>query len=224
MAVAEIAGEDKMHQTTSVATSKILLLCSANQCRSPMAGALLTRWLAPTPQRVAVVAAVRSAGLLDEGLLQEGAPPPPEAVSALASYGLDISEHRSHRVTAADLSGAELVLGMSRAHVRHAVVIAPEIWPRAFTLKELLRRGTETGPRRPGEPVADWLARVHEGRERAALLGDSPADDVADPIGGPPQAYTNTAALLNELMGRLAGLCWGLPADRLPADRLPGEG
>lgn len=214
-----------MQQTTSVATGKILVLCSANLCRSPMAGALLTRWLAapppppPPPPAPAPAAEVRSAGLLDEGLLQEGAAPPPEAVSALAGYGLDISGHRSHRVTAADLRGADLVLGMSRAHVRHAVVVAPEIWPRAFTLKELLRRGLETGPRRPGEPVADWLARAHHGRERVALLGDSPADDVADPMGGPPQAYVNTAALLNELMGRLAGLCWGLPADRLPGER-----
>ena len=200
-----------MRQTTSVVTANILVLCSANQCRSPMAGALLARWLAPP---VALVV-VRSAGLLDEGLIQEGEPPRPEAVAALTGYGLDISGHRSHRVTVADLSGADLVLGMSRAHVRHAVVLAPETWPRAFTLKELLRRGEETGPRRPDEPLADWVARVHEGRERAALLGDSPADDVADPMGGPAQAYADTAALLDELTSRLAGLCWGLPADSL---------
>jgi protein-tyrosine phosphatase len=205
-------------QTAPVATAKILVLCSANQCRSPMAGALLTRWLA-APLAAPVPAAVRSAGLFDEGLLQEGEPPPPEVVAALAGYGLDVSGHRSHRVTAADLRESDLVLGMSRAHVRHAVVIAPEIWPRAFTLKELLRRGVETRPRAPGEPMADWLARVHEGRERVTLLGDSPADDVADPMGGPPQAYADTAALLNDLMGRLAGLCWGLPADRLAGER-----
>ena len=207
-----------MDQTAPVATAMILVLCSANQCRSPMAGALLTRRLA-APQRAPVPVAVRSAGLFDEGPLQEGEPPPPEAVSALAGYGVDVSGHRSHRVTPADLRGSDLVLGMSRAHVRRAVVIVPEVWPRAFTLKELLRRGSETGPRTPGEPMADWLARVHEGRERVALLGDSPADDVADPMGGPPQAYANTAALLNDLMGRLAGLCWGLSADRLAGER-----
>ena len=80
---------------------------------------------------------------------------------------------------------ADLVLGMSRAHVRHAVVIAPEIWPRAFTLKELLRRGMETGPRRPGEPVADWLARVHEGRERVGLARGLPGGRRGRPDGRP---------------------------------------
>jgi protein-tyrosine-phosphatase len=175
-----------------------------------MAAALLNRRFGAL--RIPVT--VRSAGLL-----QEGAPPPPGAIVALASYGLEISGHRSHRVTVADLNEGDLVLGMAREHVRHAVVTAPDTWPRAFTLKELVRRGEEIGPAKPGEPLAAWLARVHEGRERAALLGDSGVDDVADPMGGPPQAYAGTAALLDELMGRLVGLCWGLSADRLPGER-----
>jgi protein-tyrosine phosphatase len=194
----------------SAARPNVLVLCSANQCRSPMAGALLDRRLGAL--RIPVV--VRSAGLL-----QVGAPPSPGAISALIPYGLDISGHRSHRVTVADLTWADLVLGMAREHVRHAVVTAPDTWPRAFTLKELVRRGEEIGPAKPVEPLADWLDRVHEGRQRAALLGDSPVDDVTDPMGGPPRAYADTAALLDELTGRLAGLCWGLAADRLPGER-----
>jgi protein-tyrosine phosphatase len=193
----------------SAAPANLLMLCSANQCRSPMAEALLIRRLGGLHLPVAV----RSAGLL-----QEGEPPSSGAISALALYGLDISRHRSHRVTAADLTWADLVLGMAREHVRHAVVTAPDTWPRAFTLKELVRRGEEVGPPKPGEPMADWLDRVHEGRDRTALLGDSPVDDVADPMGGPPRAYADTAALLEELTGRLAGLCWGLSADRLPGE------
>ena len=196
-----------MSDASPVGSANILVLCSANQCRSPMAAALLNRRLGA----LRIPVAVRSAGLLQEGL-----PPSPGAIAALASYGLEISGHRSHRVTVADLNWGDLVLGMAREHVRHAVVTAPDTWPRAFTLKELVRRGEEIGPAKPGEPLADWLARVHEGRERAALLGDSRADDVADPMGGPPQAYADTAALLDELMGRLVGLCWGLSADRLP--------
>lgn len=180
-----------------------------------MAGALLDRRL-DSPRTPVMV---RSAGILRGDLLPEGQRPPPGVISALGAYGLDLSGHRSRRVTSGDLAQADLVLGMSREHVRHAVVATPDTWPRVFTLRELIRRGERTGPRVPGERLADWLARVHEGRERGALLGDSPVDDVADPMGGPPQAYADTAALLDELIGRLAGLCWGLPADSLPGQR-----
>jgi hypothetical protein len=87
------------------------------------------------------------------------------------------------------LQRADLVLGMERAHVRHSVLLEPEAWPRAFTLKELVRRGAELGPRPPVESPGAWLARAHEGRDRPDLLGDSPLDDVADPYGGPSSAY-----------------------------------
>ena len=196
-----------MSETPPAGTANVLVLCSANQCRSPMAAALLTRRLGALRTPLAV----RSAGLFGGG-----EPPPPGVISALAPYGLDISGHRSHQMTEADLAWADLVLGMSREHVRHAVVTVPGAWPRAFTLKELVRRGDETGPAKPGERLADWLARVHEGRDRAALLGDSPVDDVADPIGGPLRAYADTASQLDELISRLAALCWRLPADSLP--------
>jgi len=195
-----------MNQMPVLPPTRIMVLCSGNQCRSPMVQALFLRRLVT----LNATAAVRSAGML-----QAGVPPPPEVVSTMAGYGLDVTQHRSRLVTAEDLAQADLILGMAREHVRHAVVTAPPSWPRAFTLKELLRRGHETGPRMPGEPLADWLARVHQGRTHAALLGDSPLDDVADPAGGPPQGYAVTAALLDELVARLVELGWGLPADRL---------
>jgi protein-tyrosine phosphatase len=168
-----------------------------------MAGALLARRLTAT----GADAVVRSAGSLDDGQ-----PAPPEVVSAMTAYGLDVSGHRSRLVTSADLSAADLVLAMAREHVRHAVVTDPSAWSRTFTLKELVRRGGQTGPRRRGEPVTEWLARVHAGRQRSALLGDSRDDDVADPIGGPPHGYWATAGLLDRLTGDLAALCWGVPA------------
>jgi protein-tyrosine phosphatase len=199
----------------------VLVLCAANMCRSPMAAALLARelqtreLLAREPQSSGLAAreadapdpgvTVRSAGLL-----VDGEPPAPLATSAMADRGLDISAHRSRVVRPADLTAAGLVLAMARAQLREAVVLAPEVWPRAFTLKELVRRGEQIGPRPPATGLADWLARAHEGRDRAALLGDSADDDVADPIGGPPQAFAQTAALLSDLTSRLAALCWPL--------------
>ena len=97
---------------------------------------------------------------------------------------------------------------MARENLRYAVVTEPGAWPRAFTLKELIRRGERIGPRPPGEPFAAWLARAHDGRARASLLGDSADDDVPDPAGAPLRAYADTAALLDGLMTRLAELGW----------------
>lgn len=188
----------------SESVSSVLVVCTANRCRSVMAGAMLTH-------KLGAVAQVDSAGLLEPGL-----PPPPETVVAMERYGLDVTRHLSRTVTAGQLRSADLVLAMTREHVRHVVVTEPSAWARTFTLKELLRRGGQTGPRKSGEPLADWLAHVHEGRERSALLGDSPADDVADPAGGPPRAYALTVSELDRLLTELADLGWGCPASDVP--------
>jgi protein-tyrosine phosphatase len=177
----------------------IVVLCTANVCRSPMAAALLGRRLSG----LGVAARVRSAGML-----RGGDPPLPEVISVMARYGIDITEDRSRVACAADLARASLVLAMARDHLRYAVVTEPGVWPRAFTLLELIRRGERIGPRRPGEPFSGWLSRVDEGRERVALLGDSPDDDVPDPAGGPLSAYADVAGLLDRSLARLAELGW----------------
>ena len=102
---------------------------------------------------------------------------------------------------------------MSREHLREAVLAQPDIWPRAFTLKELVRRGETIGPRAPGESIDAWLARAHAGRNRADLLGSSSADDVEDPIGLSRSAYEKTANELSDLVDRLVDLLWPLAAE-----------
>ena len=177
----------------------IVVLCTANVCRSPMAAALLARRLSG----LGVAARVRSAGML-----RGGDPPLPEVISVMARYGIDITGHRSRVACAADLAGAWLVLAMARDNLRYAVVTEPGAWARAFTLRELIRRGERVGPRPPGEPFSRWLSRVHAGRKRTALLGDSADDDVPDPAGGPLRAYADVAGLLDRSLARLAELGW----------------
>lgn len=189
------------------------MLCTGNVCRSPAAAALLARRLAALGERGERAAALGERGehvaVCSAGLARPGCAPPREMVSVMAGYGIDLGSHRSRSVSRDELAAADLVLGMAREHVRHAVVGVPGVWPRAFTLAELVRRGEQAGPRPVGEPLLSWLARAHQGRQRAHLLGNSSDDDVADPMGGPPQAYAATAAVLDHLVSRLAELCWG---------------
>jgi protein-tyrosine phosphatase len=183
-----------------IGTGGILFVCTANVCRSPMAAALLA-------QQVSAAGITLPVG--SAGLLAGGQPALPHAAAVMAALGIDLSAHVSRRLEAADLAESGLVLGMTREHVRHAVVLDPQVWPRAFTLRELIRRAGETGPPSAGEPFAGWLGRLHAGRDRRSLLGGSPLDDIADPAGGPAAAYGRTAVLLDGLTSRLAGFCCG---------------
>jgi protein-tyrosine phosphatase len=178
----------------------VLFLCTANICRSPMAEALLARQLA----QAGVDAHVHSAGLL-----YDGESPPPDGIEAMAARGVDTSGHISRKMTEAMLRDADLVVGMAKEHVREAVLLVPDTWPKAFTIKELVRRGEDVGPRRPGQTLMDWTSAVHAGRTRAEMLGASAEDDVADPIGRRRSFYDQTAQELDDLTARLAKLIAG---------------
>lgn len=142
------------------------------------------------------------------GLLQSGQPASAHGVDILRGRGIDMTTHRSRAITREILSSADLILAMAREHVREAVVMDPSLWPRTFTLKELVRRGEAAGPRRPGEALSEWLARVGQGRRVADLTGSSPADDVADPIGGPRSAYERLSMELDGLLDRLVAVAF----------------
>jgi protein-tyrosine phosphatase len=165
-----------------------------------MAEALLRRRLL----EVGEAPRVHSAGLRADGLEASGG-----AVEVLAQRGLDVREHRSRRMTKAMLEEADLVVCMAREHLKEAVVLHPPAWHRTFTLKELVRRAAEVGPRAPGQPFDEWLEKVHAGRTRAELLGAPTADvDVADPIGLPTEMYERTAVEIAALVDRLVDLGW----------------
>jgi protein-tyrosine phosphatase len=142
------------------------------------------------------------------GLLEDGEPASRHGVDLLADRGIDLSTHRSRRMAVDMLRDADLVLGMARRHVREAVVLAPETWFKTYTLKELVRRGDDLGGRTPGQALDDWLEKLHAGRTRSDLLGDSPADDVFDPIGSARSKYEEVAAELDALLARTVDLAF----------------
>jgi len=160
------------------------------------------------------------ARVVSAGLTADGVPAAESAAEVAADLGLDISAHRSRVLTAPMIESSDLVIGLAREHVRETVLLVPEAFGRAFTLKELVRRGTALGARRPGEPLEAWLSRAHAGRTTMLHLGTSPHDDVEDPIGRRPKVYERVGGELQVLVDGLVELIW--PADK-PVPSPPGS-
>jgi protein-tyrosine phosphatase len=163
-----------------------------------MAAALLAVRLADA----SVPAEVASAGMV-----LGGRPAWPEAQAVMAERGIDLSAHESRQMSAGDVANADLVLGMTREHVREAVVLEPSAYDRAFTLKELARRSSVEP--RCDRPLGAWFAALAAERGLEDLLGADSADDVEDPIGRPITAFRATAAELEVLVARVVHASWG---------------
>jgi protein-tyrosine-phosphatase len=177
--------------------SDILVVCRANQCRSPMAAALLRRHM---------TGAYFDADVASAGLSEGDQPAAFGAVRALRRRGLDLRGHKSQPATAELVRQASLVIALERSHVRELVLIDPDSWSRTFTLKELVRRGRLVGARRSEESAEDWIERVHAGRRREDLIGSDPLDDVEDPMGASAAAFERTADELDGLAMQLVEL------------------
>jgi protein-tyrosine phosphatase len=143
------------------------------------------------------------------GLLPGGRPATADGIDVLAARGIDISTHVSRRLDdpAVGLADADLVVTMERRHLQEAVVLAPAVRSRAFTLVDLVRRAEAKDPRRPHESIADWAERLAAGRAHADILGVGD-DKVDDPIGRSLDAYEDTADLLADLLQRLVARAW----------------
>jgi protein-tyrosine phosphatase len=176
----------------------VLVVCTANQCRSPLAAATLARRMAAARVRGFTLSAGTDVG--------EISPATADAVTAARELWFDLTSHESAALDATTVANSDLLLGMTRAHAREIIVIEPSAIWRTFTLKELVRRG-EASPR-TREPFADWLYRLASERGPDELLGSSAEDDVADPIGQPLAVFRRTLTELDDLSDRLVRVAW----------------
>lgn len=175
----------------------VLVVCTANICRSPMFELLLQRDVSELEPHVRVESA---------GIIEWDEPVDDDAVEVMLSRDLDLSGHRSRSVLDLDLGVYDLILTMTREQLRTVAVEQPKLLRRTFTVKEFARRIGFTDPvivlsgATPRERVRVFSAE----RRMADLLGESHADDVADPHGLPPKFFEATLAELEVLSATIA--------------------
>lgn len=87
----------------------ILVVCTGNICRSPMAAGLLYHNL---PEELKPRVAVSSAGTH----ALHGHQAAPFAIQTMAEFGIDISSHRARQVSSDMVRRADLILAMERVH------------------------------------------------------------------------------------------------------------
>ena len=122
---------------------QVLLVCTGNTCRSPMAEGILRSLL---PSEIAGHVRVVSAGTG----AQPGLPATPLAIATTAAQGIDIREHRSVDLSAELVRESDLILGMEEQHVARAVELDGGASARTHVITD---RGMEGGLNRGG--VAD---------------------------------------------------------------------
>ena len=154
----------------------VLVVCTANRCRSPVAEVLLWRALVMRDVRAIVLSA---------GLLEGGHPADETTRSVMAQRGIDLGAHRSEQVTVEELQDADLVLTMERRHARELILLAGPELP-VHTLRAFAPLASGIDATSGG---IDWLRAVTAARPPDAFVGDGRADEVDDPIGRPASAH-----------------------------------
>ena len=189
--------------------ARILVVCTANACRSPLAEQLLRARLADwMPGEFSVSSAGTRAAYNHPACREVG--------RFLDRQGLDQVAHHPRQLTRELIDDAQLVLTADRDHRAAVARLDPEARRRTFTLREAAALAAEAAraadPR--GEPgraaPADRLAGFVDQLNRARGLVE-PIFDIADGHGFSGRRHRVALQLVDEAV---AGIAAGLALDR----------
>ena len=132
---------DETPRDLPAAAPRILIVCTGNICRSPLAEQLLRQNLTAA----GIDAVVTSAGTR----AMTGSAMTPEAAALSSQYGASNTDHVARQLTEKLIADADLVLTATRDHRRDVVTMLPKATRYTFTLNQFARLVAAAEPTRP---------------------------------------------------------------------------
>lgn len=139
---------------------EIIVVCTGNTCRSPMGERLLAHALAAEPPPLNKLR-VTSAGVS----AFPGDAPSPQSVKALRKVGLDLSNHRSRRLTTQMTDNALAIFVMTEGHRNFIEMMQPDSQTPVLLFRELMGNSAEI---QVPDPFGGSLVEYEETRDALA--------------------------------------------------------
>ncbi len=153
------------------ASLMLLIVCTGNTCRSPMAQSLAQLRLANRLGCPLDSLEDRGVMVLSAGLAAfPGSSASPEAVQVIQERGMDLTRHESRSLTDSLVLFADLILTMTQGH-RNAII---DHWPEAAAKTALLCRDGQSVSDPIGGTVADYAACAQQIDQHLAEWVETP--------------------------------------------------
>lgn len=200
-----------------ITAPRLLLVCTGNVCRSPLAELLLRRSLGATVD----LASAGTAGVA-------GVPITEGSLDIARSLGVTVTEPPLSRgLDVEAVRGAGLILGAAREHRAAVARMLPRASRHTFTIREFARIIDGGIPEENMPTAAQPAARLESLTVEAAKFRgylpvlDPSDDDILDPVGGDKALYQQMAdqlvpaieTILDALGAGFPWQAWGSGAD-----------
>lgn len=188
---------------------RLLIVCTANQCRSAMAEFLFRTALAD----IGIDWDVASAGT--DAMV--GLPMDSQALRLLNSRQIKVLGWSTSAVTPAMLRDSDLVLTATRRHRGVLVQAVPDAVTKTFPILQFSRLVSISATGRAHwspRDSASWPGSLRSLSELARSLPSSAADDLLDPVGQPYRHFRNCARTVDRAIAAI--LASGCEASEKP--------
>jgi protein-tyrosine phosphatase len=183
--------EADRHATTQAPPFRVLIVCTANHCRSPMAEILMRAAVSQGGLHCEIASAGTRA--------RDGIPMDPKAARTLTERRIMDERWVSQRLTPDLVVAADLILTAEESHRGDVIAMVPGALHRTYPMLQFARFARQITS---DEIAVNFISTIPTIRSKLqpVVAGE---DDIADPVGRPIRAFRTCAAQIERATEQL---------------------